>query len=100
VVRSSVRDPSPAAAVGTDHDGGELVVVCGIGADLDLVPVAADTRALHAPGARLVLALPARDRLPTTERLAALVREPDGVAPTALVSVPEPWGVADPAGPT
>lgn len=106
VVRDSVRDPSPAAAAGVDAEGRDVVVVFGLGADLDLVPVAADTRALHSPAARLVLALPARDRLPTTERLAALVRDPDGVAATTIVSVPEPWGTtgapggAAPAAPT
>ena len=64
VERESVREPSPAAALGTDADGRPVLVVCSVGVDLDLVPVAADTRALHDPGARLVLAVPARDRLP------------------------------------
>lgn len=93
VERDNVRDPSPAAALG--HDGsGPLVVVCGIGADLDLVPVAADTRALHSPGARLVLAVPRRDVLPITEQLAALVAGPEGAPPAEVVAVPEPWGAA------
>ena len=57
--------------------------------DLSLVPVAADVRALHAPGARLVLAAPARDLLPSVSRLAALLLEP-----AEVVAVPAPWGAA------
>lgn len=91
VVRDNVRDPSPAAALGRDESG-PVVVVCGIGADLDLVPVAADTRALHSPQARLVLAVPERDLLPITEQLAALVVGPDGAPAPEVVGVAEPWG--------
>lgn len=86
VERESVREPSPAAALGTDADGRSVLVVCSVGVDLGLVPVAADTRALHDPGARLVLAVPARDRLPTTLALAGLLRQP-----AEVVAVPEPW---------
>lgn len=89
VERSSVRDLSPAPAVGTLPDGSPVVVVCTAGVDLSLVPVAADVRALHAPGARLVLAAPARDLLPSVARLAALL-----VEPAEVVAVPAPWGAA------
>mgnify|MGYP001247287947 CR=1 FL=1 len=89
VVRDSVREPSPAAALGTDDSGAPVVVVCSTGADLSLVPVAADTRAWHDPSARLVLALPARDRLPSVVRLAELL-----VDPADVLAVPEPWAPA------
>ena len=86
VLRTSVREPSPAAALGRRPDGSELVVVCSVGADLSLVPVAADTRAQVAPDAALVLVVPERDRLPSTERLAALLG-----GPVELRSVAVPW---------
>ncbi|UDY37224.1 hypothetical protein [Dermatobacter hominis] len=86
VRRDSVRDVTPAAAAGTAADGGPLVVVCSTGADLSFVPVAADTRAWRDPAARLVLAVPARDRLPTLDRLAGLLRPP-----ATVVTVPAPW---------
>ena len=86
VRRDSVRDVSPAAAVGTSDDGDPVVVVCSSGVDLSLVPVAADTRAWLDPSARLVLAVPERDRLPTLDRLAALLRRP-----AEVLTVPVPW---------
>jgi hypothetical protein len=89
VRRDSVRDVTPAAAAGTSVDGSPLVVVCSTGADLSFVPVAADTRERRDPSAGLVLAVPARDRLPTLDRLAGLLR-----TPATVVSVPAPW-VAD-----
>ena len=50
---------------GDDVAGDPLVVVCSVGIDLDLVPVAADARARSTmPTARLVLAVPARDDAP------------------------------------
>lgn len=94
VLRTSVREPSPAAAFGRRGDGTELVVVCSVGADLSLVPVAADTRAQVAPDAELVLVVPGRDRLPSTERLAAMAR-----GRVELRSVPVPWETSDEVGP-
>ena len=82
-----LKDPHPAAAVGTDLQGDPLVVVCSAGVDLALVPLAADARALHAPGARLVLAAPARDHHPATRTLVELLREPG-----ELVDVRPEWG--------
>jgi hypothetical protein len=82
-----LKDPHPAAAVGTDLQGRPLVVVCSAGVDLGLVPLAADARALHAPGGRLVLAAPARDHHPATRTLAELLREP-----AELVDVQPEWG--------
>ncbi|HYI61340.1 MAG TPA: hypothetical protein VEW93_06000 [Acidimicrobiales bacterium] len=79
--RANLLEAGRAAAVGTDLEGRPLVVVCSSGVDLDLVPGAADDRALHAPGARLVLAVPARDALPVTHRLAAALADPAEVFP-------------------
>jgi hypothetical protein len=45
-------------------------VAASVGIDLELVPVAADGRALHEPHARLVVALPARDGYGPTRYLA------------------------------
>lgn len=84
--RDSVRDVTPAAAVGVTPDGRPLVVVCSAGADLSFVPVAADTRAWIDPAAQLVLAVPGRDRLPVLDRLNDLLR-----APARIVTVPSPW---------
>lgn len=89
VERASVRDASPAVAVGERPDGAPVVVVCAAGVDLSLVPAAADARAWHRPGADLLLAVPVRDHLAVQERLAGLLREP-----ATLVGVPEPWGAA------
>lgn len=86
VPRDNVMDPVPAPAVGEDADGRPVVVVCSVGVDLDLVPSAADARALHAPGARLVLAVPERDDHPVTGALAAALADPAGV-----VAVPGDW---------
>ena len=84
-----------ATAVGTDLDGRPVVVTCSTGVDLDLVPSAADDRLTHAPGARLVLAVPADDALGITSDLAALLRQG-----AQVVTVPDDWRnlstVADP----
>ncbi len=82
-----LKDTHPAAAVGVDEQGRELVVVCSTGADLGLVPLAADARAMHAPSARLVLALPERDLHVVTRTLAGLLREP-----AELRGVRPDWG--------
>ncbi|WP_208027122.1 hypothetical protein [Rhabdothermincola sediminis] len=76
VPRESIKDTAAAVAVGVDLDGHPIVVACSVGIDLDLVPAAADARAAHAPGARLVLALPERDAHPVTRRLAGALHEP------------------------
>lgn len=90
VRRDNVRDVSPAAALGVAADGSPVMVVCSSGADLSFVPIAADTRSWLAPDARLVLAVPGRDRLALLDRLAALL-----VEPAEVVTVPAPWDVAD-----
>ena len=81
-----LKDTHPAAALGVDGEGRPIVVVCSTGVDLALVPLAADTRALHSPGARLVLAVPARDHHPATRTLVELLRDP-----AELLDVPPEW---------
>lgn len=85
VVRDNLKDPVPCAATGR-WAGGNLVVVCGSGADLDLIPYAADARlaAEARPGvgwlgegsSRLVVVTPSRDRLRVTGELAGLLDQP------------------------
>jgi len=79
IARDNVLDPAPAIAVGEAHDGGAIVVAASTGVDLDLVPSAADARLAHAPGARLVLAVPDRDALEVTRQLANRLVEPADV---------------------
>lgn len=79
--RADLRDNGIAPAVG---DG--VLVACSVGVDLDLVPSAADARAMHAPDAELVLLVPEVDALPTTHRLAAALK-----APARIITVPADW---------
>ncbi len=74
--RMSVKEPQPAVAVGQRPDGSPVVAVTSVGVDLELVPYAADARAMHDPAADLVVAVPARDALAVTIALAAMARPP------------------------
>jgi hypothetical protein len=77
VPRASVKDAEPCVARGRTAEGEDVVVVCSAGVDLDLVPFAADAReALGAATAPLLLALPAADVQPVTQRLAARLVHP------------------------
>lgn len=73
VPRPNVKDHYPCVAVGETIDGQPMVVVCSTGVDLDFVPSAADSRAMHAPNAVLRLVMPARNVLPVTKTLAERV---------------------------
>jgi hypothetical protein len=86
VARPNLRDRAVAIAVGRDTDGGDVVVACSVGVDLDLVPSAADARATHAPEARLLLVVPERDDHPVTRALAGRLRQP-----AEVVTVPDDW---------
>lgn len=86
LARPNLKDPWPAVLAGVDADGGEVVVVCSVGVDLDLVPFASDARATDDPGARLVVVLPERDALAVTRRLAERLREP-----AEVVTVGDAW---------
>ncbi len=87
--RTNLKEPVPAAAVGTDVDGRPLVVVSSVGVDLDLVPTAADVRLASEPDARLVLAVPERDDVPATRALAGSLLHPADV-----VALPGNWRAA------
>lgn len=86
----SVSAPAVAPALGEDSDGTPLLAVCSTGVDLELVPEAADARALHESvtgGAlRLVLVVPAGDDHPVTGALAATLERPAEVR-----TVPRDW---------
>ena len=84
---AGMKDTHPAAAVGETGDGEALLVICSTGFDLALVPLAADTRALHDPTARLVIAVPERDLHAATAELIGLL-----AVPAELVAVPTGWG--------
>jgi hypothetical protein len=81
VGRPNLLASGVASAVGATPDGVPVVVTCSTGVDLDLVPAAADDRAAHAPDARLILAVPARDALPVTLALAGALAAPADVVP-------------------
>ena len=84
--RRNLMERGVATAVGTDLDGDPVVVTCSTGVDLDLVVAAADDRLSHAPGARLVLAVPARDAVAVTRDLAAALADP-----AEVVGVDDAW---------
>ena len=57
--RGNLRDPVPAAAVGQDGNA-RVLVLCSVGIDLELIPIAADLIDRERPD-HVVFALPARD---------------------------------------
>jgi len=73
--RRGMRDRDIAVAVA---DG--VVAVCSVGIDLDLVPAAAEARAVLDPGARLLLVVPERDDHPVTRALASALARPAEIA--------------------
>jgi hypothetical protein len=82
--RPNVKEPWPAVAVGVDDD---MVVVCSVGIDLDVVPFAADARLLAAsPDSQLVVVVPERDAHPATAAMAASLRHA-----AEIVAVPGDW---------
>ena len=76
IPRESVKDVGASIALGSDEDGNRIVVACSVGIDLDVVPTAADARAIHDPGARVIIVVPARDDHPATRRLADRLVDP------------------------
>jgi len=93
IPRANLKETGVASAVGTAVDGSPLVVTCSTGVDLELVPSAADDRLTHAPGARLVLAVPSRDALAVTTDLASHL-----AAPAVVVPVDDDWQIAATTG--
>jgi hypothetical protein len=86
VPRTNLRDRGVAAALGRTANGEEIVVVCSVGVDLDLVPASADTRLAAGPGLRLLIVVPERDAHPVTLELAARL-----TPPAEVVRVSDAW---------
>lgn len=80
VAREGLYDVQPACAV-----GGDVLVACSVGVDLNLIPIAADLAAHHSCQ-RIVFVLPERDQYPITRELAASL-----VLPHEFVVADEPW---------
>jgi len=79
-----LRRPRPAGAIA---DGGQVLVVCSAGVDLDLVPTAAWLRAWAAPAAeRVVLVVPVGAEQPILSDMARLLP-----TPATIVPVVPPW---------
>jgi hypothetical protein len=72
--RANLREAVPAAAVGA-AGGTRVLVLCSVGIDLELVPIAADLVERERV-ARVVFALPARDHHARQHELASLLRVP------------------------
>ena len=81
VLRDDLRDRAPATVVGTG-----VVAVCSVGLDPELVPLAADLRALYDDSADVVLVVPEGDDHPSMRSLAAMLRKP-----AQVVTVPKGW---------
>lgn len=81
--RVNLRDPTPCVATGSrPGDGAKVLVVISTGVDLDVIPYAADARlAGGLDEAEVLVVVPARDLVPATSDLAALVRRPVTLVP-------------------
>jgi hypothetical protein len=66
--------------------GPDIVAVCSVGIDLDLIPTAADCRLVHGPSSRLVIVTPAGDDVAVNRGLLD-----DLGAPARLVTVSRGW---------
>jgi len=96
--RPPLSQPAPCVATGVDSDGRPVTVVCSAGVDLDLVPFVADARravteraAVHhgdssATTRRLLVVLPARDRLAIVTEMLALLDQSRGWESPELVA--------------
>jgi hypothetical protein len=79
VPRRNLKDRTPCVATGIGVDGEPVVIVCSSGVDLDLIPYAADARLAVGGepgigGGRLVVAMPARDRIGLVGEIADQLR--------------------------
>jgi hypothetical protein len=85
--RENLRDPHPALAAGVDGAGRPVVVACTVGADLDVLPIAEDTRFRHDRSASLVVVYPAEGPPPPGVR-----RVGEWLAvPPRWIAAPAPW---------
>ncbi len=83
--RPNLREQSTAPAVGVGIRGDRVLVVCGVGIDLELVPDAAELADQHTPD-RVIIAVPPRDLIPTLDALARLLP-----VPAELLGIPGSW---------
>lgn len=96
--RPNLAERDVAVATGETPDGAPVVVACAVGVALDLVPTAAEARAVvdaartagtrrpgdappDEPPSTLLLVVPRRDDHPVVRRLAARLRHPATVVP-------------------
>ncbi|HEV7761523.1 MAG TPA: hypothetical protein VGO78_21100, partial [Acidimicrobiales bacterium] len=82
----NLRDVDVAIARGATPEGAPVVLACSVGIDVELVPAAADARAMLDPDAELWLVMPERDDHPVTRRLAGRLLQP-----ARVVTVPDSW---------
>jgi hypothetical protein len=81
-----LAEAGAAPCVGLSEAGADLVVVCSVGVDLDLIPTAADCRLIQRPNGSLTVVVPQGDDVPITRSLADAL-----VAPASVVTVPRDW---------
>lgn len=74
IPRNNLSEVVPCVAVARNGEGPDSMVVCSVGVDLELVPFVADVQAVA--GVPVRVAMPARDLVPITVELAALLRSP------------------------
>ena len=85
IQRTNLKEAVPAVAMGKSTSG-EVIVVCAVGIDLDLVPFAADARLLHNQDADLMVVVPERDEHQILRDLAERL-----VDSAKVVAVPDGW---------
>jgi len=81
VQRMNLKEAVPAVAIGRLPQGDDVVVVCGVGIDLDLIPFAADARLFLDPQATLMVVVPQRDAHSILYKLSDQLIDPAIVAP-------------------
>ena len=81
VPRTNLKEAVPAVATGRLPQGDDVVVVCAVGIDLDLIPFAADARLLLDPQATLMVVVPQRDAHSILYELSDQLVDPAVVAP-------------------
>ncbi len=81
VQRTNLKEAVPAVATGRLADGTDVVVVCAVGIDLDLIPFAADARLFLDPQATLMVVIPERDAHSILYELADQLIDPASVVP-------------------
>lgn len=79
--RPNVKDRMSCTARGRRADGAEVVVVCSVGVDLDVIPYATDARLTGSARSDVLVVAAARDLVPVTVELAALLRRPMTLVP-------------------